>query len=180
MICLVRHGEAAATWGQVPGDPGLSDLGQQQAESVAQQLMGGGFRYIFASPMKRCQETSAPFARLSGLAVTTSRAVSEVPTPDGLDDRVAWLQGFMAGTWETAPGIVLDWRDALIQQIETLPDNTVVFSHFVAINAVASHFEKSDQVMVFRPGHCSVTRLERSGSGMVIAERGSESATKVL
>ena len=39
MIYLVRHGEAAASWGDHP-DPGLSELGQKQAavESLAKLL----------------------------------------------------------------------------------------------------------------------------------------------
>jgi len=33
-IYLVRHGEAAASWGE-SSDPGLSELGWQQAEDAA-------------------------------------------------------------------------------------------------------------------------------------------------
>jgi len=36
-IFLVRHGEAAASWGESP-DPGLSELGRRQAEVAAALL----------------------------------------------------------------------------------------------------------------------------------------------
>ena len=41
MIYLVRHGEAAAGWGDHP-DPGLSALGQKQAKAVAVELQKRG------------------------------------------------------------------------------------------------------------------------------------------
>ena len=37
-IWIVRHGEAAASWEKDP-DPGLSALGQEQAERTAQALL---------------------------------------------------------------------------------------------------------------------------------------------
>ena len=37
-IWIVRHGEAAASWEKDP-DPGLSTLGQEQAERTAQALL---------------------------------------------------------------------------------------------------------------------------------------------
>jgi broad specificity phosphatase PhoE len=37
-IWIVRHGEAAASWEKDP-DPGLSVLGQQQAEKTAHALL---------------------------------------------------------------------------------------------------------------------------------------------
>ena len=52
--------------------------------------------------------------------------------------------------------------------------------HFVAINALVGALEGDDRVTVFRPGHCSVTRLERRGAGLRVAEYGSEAATRVL
>lgn len=179
MIFLIRHGEAASSWGQ-QADPGLSELGHKQAEAVGQTLLPHGFSSAIASPMARCQETSHPFARLSGLTVRTEPAVSEIPTPDGLEDRVAWLRGFMSGTWGEALPLLHDWRSDLIEAVESLPDNTVVFSHFVAINTVVGHLDGLQDVTVFRPGHCSVTRLERTSGQLTVVERGSEAATKVL
>jgi probable phosphoglycerate mutase len=38
---LVRHGEAAAHWGEEE-DPGLSALGRQQAERAAGELLAQG------------------------------------------------------------------------------------------------------------------------------------------
>lgn len=179
MIYFVRHGEAEAGWGTAP-DPGLSGLGKKQAEAVAAELSGKAVSRILTSPMQRCRETSAPFARTSGLAPSVEPAVSEIPTPEGLDDRVSWLRGFMAGEWDAAPAVVADWRSTLLSRLETIPDETVVFSHFIAINTIVGHLTGSPVVTSFRPGHCSVTVLTREGGQLALAELGSEAATRVL
>lgn len=179
MIYFVRHGEAEAGWGTAP-DPGLSALGLKQAEAVAAELEKHSVSQILASPMRRCQETSRPYANLSGLPVATDPAVSEIPTPEGLSDRVEWLRGFMAGTWDAAPSAVADWRSDLISRLASIEDETVVFSHFIAINTIVGHLEGSDLVTSFRPGHCSVTILKRDGDTLSVERRGSEAATRVL
>ena len=66
-IFLVRHGEAAASWGQ-ESDPGLSDLGRAQAAESArslQRLMPPNTALV-SSPLARAQETAAPLAASLG------------------------------------------------------------------------------------------------------------------
>ncbi|MEO1642915.1 MAG: histidine phosphatase family protein [Pseudomonadota bacterium] len=181
MITLVRHGEAAASWGEHP-NPGLSDLGQQQAEAVAQTLSQEPVEAILTSPMQRCQETAIPLSLMLNLTPTVTPEVSEIPTPQDLTtDRVTWLKELMAGTWSQTPPLILDWRQALLDKVNSLPENTVVFTHFVAINAVVSALEASDQAVVFRPTYCSLTRLERDSNGALnVKRRGDEAATRIL
>ena len=179
MIFLIRHGEAAASWGDHP-DPGLSDLGKGQAEAAAEILTRLGATCAISSPMQRCRETARPFETLAGLTAKIVPDVSEISTPAGIDDRVAWLRGLMAGTWTEAGADLSAWRSRMSETVTNLPDGVAVFSHFVAINALVGALEGDDRVTVFRPGHCSVTRLERRGGVLRVAEYGSESATRVL
>lgn len=179
MIYLIRHGEAAATWGAHP-DPGLSDTGKQQADAVAARLSQLGIRQAISSPMARCQETAKAFSTLSGLELAIEPAVTEIPTPAAIGDRVSWLRALMSGTWETTPDLVQDWRGRLINSVSALPDQTVVFTHFVAINAVAGHLENNDRVTIFRPNYCSVTSLELTAKGIRLTQRGESLSTKVL
>jgi broad specificity phosphatase PhoE len=179
VIYLIRHGEAAAGWGDHP-DPGLSALGAKQAEAVAAQLSAVSITNIISSPMQRCRETSAPLSGLLSLTPAISPAVSEIGTPPDIEDRVAWLRHLMAGTWTEAGPQFVSWRAEMGAFVDALPPHTAVFSHFVAINALCGFLEDDDQVTVFRPGHCSVTRLERRAGPLRVAEYGSESATRVL
>jgi len=179
VIYLVRHGEAAASWGNHP-DPGLSELGHKQAEAAAVSLLSLGARSAVCSPMQRCRETAAAFERLADVKAAIEPVVSEIETPDGIGDRVAWLQSYMAGTW-SAEGASHDaWRRKIAEALALLPDNTAVFSHFVAINAVVSLIDNDDRTTVFRPGHCSITRVDFSGAVPRVVEYGSQAATRVL
>jgi broad specificity phosphatase PhoE len=179
VIFLIRHGEAAASWGDHP-DPGLSDLGKGQAEAVSGILEKLGATSAISSPMQRCRDTARPFEARAGLTAKVVPDVSEIATPEGIEDRVAWLRGLMAGTWSDAGPDLVAWRFKMAETITNLADGVAVFSHFVAINALVGALEGDDRVTVFRPGHCSVTRLERRGGVLRVAEYGSESATRVL
>jgi broad specificity phosphatase PhoE len=179
VIYLVRHGEAAATWGDHP-DPGLSELGQKQAAVAADALMALGATSAITSPMLRCRETALPFEQRTGLVATVAPEVSEIDTPEGIDDRVTWLRTLMAGEWQGSTHRFSDWRGTMLDFVAGLPDQTVVFSHFVAINALVGMIGADPRVVVFRPGHCSVTKLVRANGALSVAEYGSESATRVL
>lgn len=130
--------------------------------------------------MQRCRETARPLEARLGLTASVIEEVSEISTPEDIHDRVEWLRVFMGGTWENEASTHRAWRDAMIARLEGLPDNTVVFTHFVAINAVVSKLQQRAETLVFRPTYCSVTTLERSAEGLKIQQLGSESDTRVL
>lgn len=179
MIYLVRHGEAAASWGDHP-DPGLSELGQRQAKAAAERLVAMGARSAVCSPMQRCRETAAAFERLAGITAAIEPVVSEIATPPGVGDRVTWLRGYMGGTWTTEGAAHDAWRRQIAAALALLPDNTAVFSHFVAINAVVSLIDQDERTTVFQPGHCSITKLDFGGAVPRIVEYGSQAASRVL
>lgn len=179
MIYLVRHGEAAASWGDHP-DPGLSDLGQKQAAAAADTLVSLGARSAICSPMQRCRETAAAFERAANVQAIIEPVVSEIETPAGIEDRVVWLRAYMAGTWADEGAAHDYWRRQIAEALALLPDNTAVFSHFVAINAVVSLIDQDARTTVFRPGHCSITKVDFSGAVPRVVEYGSQAATRVL
>ena len=81
-IYLVRHGEAAASWGQ-SADPGLSELGQQQAEQAASHLLATVPQdlQLISSPLARALETAQPLARALGKPITRNDIFREIPAP---------------------------------------------------------------------------------------------------
>src|SRR5258708_2444038 len=136
-LILVRHGEAAAGWNQ-DRDPGLSDEGHRQAASVAAAPAAHGPLPIVVSPLRRTRETAAPLAAAWGAAATVDPGVGEIVSPiEDLEERTAWLRGFMAGTWDAADDAHLAWRSAVIDALAGIPHDAVVVTHFIAINAPA-------------------------------------------
>jgi broad specificity phosphatase PhoE len=179
-LYLVRHGHAAATFAE-HADPGLDDLGRSQAEAVADHLSRMAPVALVSSPLRRARETSLPLAKLWSRDVDLEPAVSEIPSPGGLGlaDRAQWLQAFMAGSWSEASRELAEWREALIATLCAQRQDTVIFSHFVAINAAVGAAERTDRAAIFRPDNCSVTVLDVESGGLRLVERGRESETKV-
>ena len=186
-LYLIRHGRPASTWGDADEDPGLDEVGHAQAAALAEKLMAlpedRRPRSVVSSPLRRCQETAQPLAKMLGVEVVIDRAVGEIPTPAGLDaaERPAWLRRAFAGDWSQIVGDIdyEAWRRAVGQSL-TARAGTAVFSHFVAINAVISTLAGSDAVIVFRPDHTSLTTLRLEPGGLELVERGAEAATGVL
>jgi probable phosphoglycerate mutase len=88
-VVLVRHGASeAAVPGQSfamldgQGDPALSEVGQEQARSVAATLAAESFSGLFASSLRRTQETAAPLAAASGLDVIVLPDLREINLGD--------------------------------------------------------------------------------------------------
>lgn len=179
MIWLIRHGEAAAGWGEAE-DPGLSDTGRAQAEAVAGWLAEQGLRHIRTSPMRRCRETAAALESVTGLSAIVEPAISEIETPAGLSDRTAWLKTVMGGRWDEAEHDFTAWRHAALAAIESLPEATAVFTHFIALNAIVGLVEARSEVVVFRPGNASITTVRKRSGRLEIVRKGDEAASRVL
>jgi broad specificity phosphatase PhoE len=180
-LYLVRHGRAEAGFGEGI-DPGLDALGREQAEAVAAKLAALGPLPILSSPLKRAQETAAPLARLWNCTPVIEDAVAEIPSPKGmtLEERVAWLRRLMAGSWRDASPELAGWREHCIATLAAIARDTVIFSHYVAINVAVGAATGDDRVVAFSPDNCSVTVLEVDGTSLKLVEKGSEaSLTKV-
>jgi len=178
MIYLIRHGEPAGSWGAHP-NPGLTELGARQSADAAEALARAGAKWVVVSPLQRCRETAAPFEKLMETHARIEPAVGEIVAPAGTPDRAAWLKGVMTGNWTNAGQAYEAWRREALAAVEKVQDETAVFSHFVAINAIVGLLTGDDRVVVFRPSHCSITKLDRRGGKLVVVELGSEAATVV-
>ena len=177
---LVRHGRAAAGWNTDP-DPGLDDLGRQQANVVAARLTQLGPLPVLSSPLRRCRETAAALAELWRVEPRIEAAVTEIPSPQGvaMADRVDWLRQAMEGTWgELGPRYVA-YRDNVVTFLAGLDSDSVVFSHFVAINAVIGVAIGDDRLVVRSLDNCSVTVVDVFDSALQLVESGHEADTLI-
>jgi broad specificity phosphatase PhoE len=186
-LYLIRHGRPSSTWGGHDDDPGLDDIGRSQAEAARDWLLSrpGDERpkLVVSSPLRRCRETAGPTAEALGVTVEIDPVVGEIPTPTSLsaEARPAWLREAFQGTWGAIPGDMdYDaWRDDIVAVLAGR-GHTAVFSHYVAINAAVSRLLGVEQVLAFRPDHCSITILETDGGTVRLVAKGAEAATGVL
>ena len=180
-ITMVRHGQAAAGWGD-DLDPGLSDVGLAQARAAADALASIGPQPIVASPLRRCRETAAPLAAVWNVEPAIDASVGEIVSPadqSGLEARSAWLRQAMGGTWSTLGAEHDAWRQSVLHSVRSLECDTVVHSHFIAINVVVGAATGDDRVVCFAPDNCSWTVVDVEDGGMSIVELGRQATTEV-
>jgi probable phosphoglycerate mutase len=180
-IYLVRHGEAAASWGQSP-DPGLSELGRRQAEAVGRQLQASVSHSditLLSSPLQRARETAEPLASSLGLDVLIDDRFREIPSPVPLSERQDWLRGFMREPWAIQPDALQAWRGDIVAAVAAFDSPVVVFTHFLVINALVGWFDKHNDTLVFWPDNASVTTLLHSADGLAVEQLGEQMRTRV-
>lgn len=181
---MVRHGKAAAGWNVDP-DPGLDETGRAQALAVASRLVRLGPLTVVSSPLLRCQQTAFPLATAWGAEVLVDAAVGEIPSPaeHTVETRGEWLREVMAGTWTdvaTRSGAhYRTYRSTVAGRIASMTVDTVVFSHFIAINAVIGAATNDDRVVIGHLDNCSVTTFEVGGGRLELVEMGGEATTTV-
>ncbi len=181
-LYLVRHGHAAAGWGESL-DPGLDDVGRAQAAAVAEALRHLAPCPLYTSPLQRTRETAAAFASRWGVPQIEPR-VGEIESPDTSDlaGRSAWLAGVMRGRWNGLGPELQRWRSAVLDalvEIGTASPATVVVTHFIAINVAVGAATDDERVTCFLPDNCSVTELEVNGDRLRLVQRGAEAVTEV-
>lgn len=179
-VFLVRHGEAAASWGE-SSDPGLSELGWQQARTAAdalQPLLTPDVQLV-SSPLARARETARPLAERLGLEIVIDPVFREVPSPVPLEQRQAWLREFMQQQWSEQGDDLAQWRHAAYESLLECRVPTVVFTHFLVLNAVVGVIEDCPDVLRFWPDNGSVTHLRRNGAALELVQLGEQIKTRV-
>ena len=76
---LVQHAEKEP----LPGDPGLTGTGREQATCTGRWLCGLGMRALYSSPMRRARETAEGIASVTGLEVRADARLRERLNWDG-------------------------------------------------------------------------------------------------
>jgi broad specificity phosphatase PhoE len=164
-LVLVRHGRPDGTWGNDP-DPGLDALGHEQARAMADALAPGGRLPVVVSPLRRTRETAAPLVARWSVEPVVEPAVGELTAPaDPRPDHATWLRRLMAGTGAGHPAVMDPFRARVLGAIRALRADTVVVTHFLAINAVVGAATDDDRVVCFTPTHCSRTVVDLDDGG---------------
>lgn len=179
-IYLVRHGQAAAKWHEAD-DPGLSTLGRQQATAVALQLAKGldPKADLISSPLLRARETAQPLAETLGATVSINEAFREIPTPVPLAERQTWLKSIARQEWKEQHPAVIHWYDSLLQQLAQIGRPAVVFTHFMALNAIVSALSAEARVVSFLPDNASITTVQLKDGSLQLVELGRQLRTVI-
>ncbi len=181
LLYLVRHGRAEMGWDGDDPDPGLDDVGREQARRVALELSSLGPLALVTSPLRRARETAMPFEKRWGTAAIVEPNVGEVPSPGDVAKagRVAWLRRAMGGTWADLGDRYERWRDTVVSSLAARTVDTVITSHFIAINAAIGSALGDDRVVIASLDNASVTVVEVVDRALLLRSTGREADTLI-
>ncbi|MDQ0799253.1 histidine phosphatase family protein [Arthrobacter sp. SLBN-112] len=138
-LLLIRHGETPGNvLGQLDTDhpgPGLTELGERQAEAMARALANESIGALYASTLIRTQITAAPLARLHSLDIEILDGLHEIEAGslEKLTDHESHKR-YM--------GTVISWAAGdLDQRMPAGPDGHAFFERFDA--AIANVVERA-------------------------------------
>jgi broad specificity phosphatase PhoE len=143
---------------------------------------------VYSSPLRRCRETAAPLAALWICEIQIFPPAAEIPSPPvDVAARRDWLTSATRGTWtqlnNSAPAGSIDylgWRRDVIDALLAIPRDTVLYTHFIAINAAVGAAQGDDHVVCFHPDHASVTVIDTDANRLRVLDLGREGHTAVL
>jgi 2,3-bisphosphoglycerate-dependent phosphoglycerate mutase len=119
-IWLVRHADVYDQ-GELEPDPSLSPLGHRQAQRLAQRLKSVGIRAVYASPLRRAQQTAAAFTE-------------QVLTAPGLTEVRATYPGGKVELQESHDAVIGRMQAAVSAAVAAHPGGRIVMvSHGIAI-----------------------------------------------
>ena len=178
-LLIIRHGRperiepSDAIASGIAADPGLTDVGQAQAEAMAAWLSEEAIDAIYTSPMRRALETAAPLEKALDLKATVEPGIEEfddghgyIPMEDLKKNRDQWrkaMRGFDNTDLSGFRKTVVDAITAIIGNHRG--DTVALVCHGGVINAWAAEVLGLEQTMFFGPEYTSINRFRASSSG---------------
>ena len=178
-LVLVRHAlpvRIDATDHGGPADPGLSDVGRQQAMRLVEALALDEVTHLYSSPAARALETAEPLVTKLGLPLTIDEGLSEFDREHGSYVPVEELRAENDPRWHALVKGELDgidahgFRDGVVAAVEEIAGRhpggrAVLFTHSGVINAYAGAVAGQERVLWIAPAYASLTRIGASRDG---------------
>jgi probable phosphoglycerate mutase len=183
-LVLVRHAEPVRiVVADGPADPELTERGLEQAAAVADFLAPESFDAIYASPMRRAQQTAAAIASKVGLDVAPEEGIAEydrkaefyIPVEElkkttDPDLQAHWralaedrLEDVVEDAHEFKPRVV----GAVQRMVDAHPGQRVLaVCHGGVINVALAEILGLERSLFFEPAYASVHRVAASRSGI--------------
>jgi broad specificity phosphatase PhoE len=185
-LYLIRHAQSQGNTGEdmTTGDPDLTETGREQARRLASRMQSQKLDAIYASPLRRTQETAAAIADAAGLEVLPKADLREVTLGQAdLDirrlpeDEQAEIAHRIVedGTWDAFPGS--EGSAAARRRVGGVMDEIVrahpgqrvaVVCHAAFIQTYISIVLGLDRDFVFYPFNASICSVRAEGDRRVL------------
>lgn len=185
-LYLVRHAQSQGNTGEdlTTGDPDLTDIGREQARRLGERMARQRIDAVYASPLRRTQETALPIADAAGFEVIPKAGLREVDLGQGNTDirllapeeQEAVSERIVAeGTWDAFPGSEgtrAARRRAMAAVDEIIAkhpgERVVLVSHAGFIQTYISIVLGLKRDFVFYPFNASITSVRAKGEQRVL------------
>lgn len=181
-LLLIRHALPVRVEGDAPADPGLTDLGRNQAEALAAWLADEPVHAVYASPLRRAQETAAPLAAAHGVPVVVDDGLAEfdqgehfyIPLEElkasGDPRYAAVVEGRWGPDGDVGEVDPETFRAVVVEAVERIvaahPGGRVaIVAHGGVINAYCSSVLGLERVLFFDSDYTAVSRVLAARSG---------------
>lgn len=176
-LLLVRHAlPERVENSDGPADPGLTEVGHEQARRLAAWLADEHVDHVAASPKLRAVETARPLADQRGLHVETVAGFAEIdsasstyiPYEQMRRERHEIWRHLRSGRWKEAgftdPGVFRKEVAAAFAawEVDHRDETVAVVAHSGTINALVSHFLSVENVFFFGLQYTGLCRLRRN------------------
>ncbi len=179
-IILIRHGEASQSWGDHP-DPDLSDNGFKQAKLLEEHkdLQDLSNYDFISSPKSRAKSTALPLIKKFNKELLINNIFSEIPSGNiEASEKKQWLTSTMKEEINKLSEEVTTWRMNIIKEIFGMNKDTIIFSHFMVINALVGELAKHPNLLHFHPDYTSLTKIRlENGTPKSFSIEGSKKTT---
>ena len=160
-VIFIRHAEASSSWGDHP-DPGLSDYGITQSKKLinrSELIKLDDYSFI-SSPKLRAINTARPLAKKFKKDLIIENTFTEIPSSNiERENKQDWLKNILHMNKNDLPENVAKWKDNIISKTKAFSKNSVVFTHFMVINALLSELNSENKLLYFYPDYTSIVKI---------------------
>ncbi len=185
-LYLIRHAQSQGNTGEdlTTGDADLTEVGWEQARRLGRRMKGQRLDAVYASPLRRAQETALAIAEAAGLEVVPKADLREVELGQA-DSDVRLLapeqQAKLAqrvvseATWDAFPGS--EGSAAARRRVQAVMDEIIgenegcrvaVVVHAAFIQTYVSVVLGVPRDFVFYPFNASITSIRAKGDRRVL------------
>jgi probable phosphoglycerate mutase len=185
-VYLIRHAQSQSNTGEdlTTGDPDLTDVGVEQARRLGERMKDQRLDVIYASPLRRTQETALAIAEVAGVEVLPKADLVEVVLGQADNDirqlpeeqqRQIAQRIIDEGTWDAFPGS--EGSRPARERIGRVMDEIIashpgqrvaVVCHAAVIQTYISMVLGLERDFVFYPFNASITSVRAKGERRVI------------
>lgn len=174
-LLIIRHGRPETIQDSLnAADPALTEIGQAQAEAVAEWVSDEHLDAIYTSPMARARQTAAPFESLMGRVAVLEPRIAEydkdeksyIPMDEMKADKVAWRAWLVENTGKDMTDFAAEAVAAITEIIaDHRGEKVALICHGGIINIWAANVLGLGARMFFAPDYTSINRFMASSNG---------------